>query len=48
MENKNFDYQPQNVEERSRAKGFWKHFGFVVLALALAVVTVIILNLNIE
>jgi hypothetical protein len=48
MDDRNFDFQPQNVEEgKSKAKGFWKHVGFIVLALTLAVVTVVVLNLNI-
>jgi hypothetical protein len=38
--------QPNNDNEKSKAKVFWKHFGFVALALLLAVVTVFVLNLN--
>ena len=44
MENRNI--QPNN-DEKSKAKIFWKHVGFIGIALALAVVTVFVLYLNV-
>ncbi|MBQ8427040.1 MAG: hypothetical protein IJX16_04705 [Clostridia bacterium] len=38
--------QPNNEGEKSKAKIFWMHVGFVAMALVLAVVTVFVLNLN--
>lgn len=47
MDNRNFDFQHQNAEEnKSSAKSFWKHVGFIALALFMAAVTVVVLNLN--
>ena len=47
MDNRDFEFQPQaNEEGKGKAKAFWKHVGFVVLALGLSVLTVLVLNLN--
>ena len=35
-----------NVENKNRAKDFWKNVGFVALALVVAVITVFVLNIN--
>ncbi len=45
MNDKNFQ-SPETQEGKSKAKIFWKHVGYVVIALALAVVTVVVLNFN--
>ena len=37
-----------NNENKSRAKTFWKHVGFIGVALLLAIVTVFVLNLNVN
>ena len=34
-------------ENKSRARSFWKHAGFVGIALVLAIVTVFVLHLNV-
>ena len=34
-------------ENKSKAKIFWKHVGFIGIALLLAVITVFVLNLNV-
>lgn len=45
MDNK-FQNKTDAVENKSKAKAFWKHVGFIGLALVLAIVTVFVLNLN--
>ena len=35
-----------NVENKSKAKAFWKNVGFVALALAVAIITVFVLNIK--
>ncbi len=46
--NNNFQPQTDNVEAKSKSKGFWRNVGFVAIALALAAITVFVLNLNIN
>ena len=35
-----------NVDNKSKSKGFWKNLGFIALALAVAVITVFVLNID--
>ena len=46
MNDKNFSNNPEYREGKGKAKTFWKHVGFLVIALALAVLTVLVINLN--
>ena len=36
----------ESVENRSKAKAFWKNVGFIALALMVAVITVFVLNID--
>lgn len=45
MVDKNFQQRPDGGE-KSKAKTFWKHVGYIALAIVLAVLTVFVLNLN--
>ncbi len=40
------EYKNNENNGKSRAKIFWKHFGFVMLSLGLAVLTVLVISLN--
>lgn len=48
MNDKDFEFQPQNGAEegKTKAKAFWKNVGLVFLSLSLAVLTVLVLNLG--
>lgn len=46
--NKNFQSANENNEQKSKAKGLWKHVGFFAIALVIAIVTVFVLNLNVN
>ena len=35
-----------NIDNKSKANGFWKNLGFIALALAVAVITVFVLNID--
>jgi hypothetical protein len=45
MVDKNFQQRPDSGE-KNKAKIFWKHVGYIVLAIVLAALTVFVLNLN--
>lgn len=46
MNDKNISNNQEYREGKSKAKTFWKHVGYVVIALCLALLTVVVINLN--
>lgn len=44
MEDRNFQQPSENIENKSKAKVFFKHLGLYAIALALAILTVFVLN----
>lgn len=44
MSDRNFQQPSENMENKSKAKVFFKNLGIYAIALALAVLTVLVLN----
>jgi hypothetical protein len=45
MENRNFQIQNDNNENKKTTNTFWRNFGLIFLALGLAVLTVVVISL---
>jgi hypothetical protein len=46
MNDKNITGNPEYRDGKNKAKNFWKHVGYIVIALFLATLTVLVINLN--